>query len=218
MIKKALALYLSMYLVIGGFVVVGRAHAQEEKKTYTLAALDLEAIGVSEVEARALSDKLRSQISQLVQEGVNIKENYDLIERAQMDKIFDEFKIQSTGCVSDSCAVEFGKMLQADRMVIGSVSLIGQTYSVIARIVDVETSKTIGSTDHSLRGSIDDVMTIIMPQIGNELILIPQKKSKMKWYLIGAAVAAAGAGAATMGGGGGGETPVVLLPIPPSRP
>ena len=218
MIKKALALYLSVYLVIGGFVVVGRAHAQGEKKTYTLAALDLEAIGVSQVEARALSDKLRSQISQLVQEGVNLKESYDLIERAQMDKIFDEFKIQSTGCVSDSCAVEFGKMLQADRMVIGSVSLIGQTYSVIARIVDVETSKTIGSTDHSLRGSIDDVMTNIMPQIGNELILV-QKKSKMKWYLIGAAVAAAGAGAAVMGGGGGGgETPVELLPLPPSRP
>ena len=218
MIKNVLALYLSMYIVIGGFVVVGKAQAQGEKKTYTLAALDLEAIGVSQVEARALSDKLRSQISQFIQEGVNLKEKYDLIERAQMDKIFDEFKIQSTGCVSDSCAVEFGKMLQADRMVIGSVSLIGQTYSVIARIVDVETSKTIGSTDHSLRGSIDDVMTNIMPQIGNELILV-QKKSKMKWYLIGAAVAAAGAGAAVMGGGGGGgETPPELLPVPPSRP
>jgi hypothetical protein len=199
---------------------VGIAGAQEQRKKFTLAALDLEAIGVSQVEARGLSDKLRSQISQLIQSGGNLKENYDLIEQAQLEKILDQFEIQATGCTSDSCAVEFGKLLQAERILIGSVSLVGQTYSVIARIVDVESGRTIGSVDRSVRGSIDDVMTVVMPQVGNSLLLAPQKKSNMKWYLIGAAVVAGGAAAALGGGGGGGggTTPAVLLPTPPSRP
>ena len=220
MVKKMVALYLAVYLVVGGFVAIPGVHAQDSEKRYTLAILDLDAIGVSEVESRGLSDKLRSHISELMQQGENLKETYDLIERSQMDKIFDEFEIQSTGCVSDSCAVEFGKMLQADRMVIGSVSLTGSTYTINARIIDTETSRLIGSTSKSLRGSIDDVLINTVPEAGNDLVLIPQKKSRLMWYVLGAVVVGgAGAGAALSGGGGGGDEPVIeLLPTPPGRP
>lgn len=218
MIKKMLSLYLSVYLIAGSFALAGKAYAQDEEEVYTLAVLDLIPNGVSEVEARGLSGVLRSHISEIVQKGENVKDKYSLIERTQMDKIFDEFETQSTGCVSDSCAVEFGKMLGADRMVIGSVSLVGRTYSVNARIVDVEETKVVKSSSKSHRGSIDDVLSMIIPEVGNDLILI-QKKSKLKWYLIGAVVViGGGAGAAMMGGGGGGETPVADLPVPPGRP
>ena len=142
----------------------------QDSKSYTLAVLDLEPNGVSQVESRGLSDKLRSHISQLIQDISVVKDHYELIERTQMDKIFGQFELQNTGCVSDSCAVEFGKMLQADRIVIGTVSLIGQTYSVIVRIVDVESGKTVLSADRQYKGAIDEVLVTIMPQIGNELI------------------------------------------------
>ena len=217
MIKKVLTLYLSVYLIAGSFAMTGKAHAQDEKVTYTLAVMDLVAIGVSEIEARGLSDKLRSQITELVQQGENLKETYELIERTQMDKIFEEFETQSTGCVSDSCAVEFGKMLGADRMVVGSVSLVGRTYSVSARIVNVEDAKVIKASSKSHRGSIDDVLTQVIPEVGNDLILI-QKKSKLMWYLLGAVVIAGGGAGAAMMGGGGGDTPPEDLPVPPVRP
>jgi len=35
---------------------------------------------------------------------------YTVVERSQMDKIFEQFEIQNTGCVDISCAVGFGKM------------------------------------------------------------------------------------------------------------
>ena len=120
MIKKLLTLYLAVYLVLGGVISVKKAGAQDDK-TYTIAVLDLEANQVSEGEARGLSDKLRSEMSQIIQRGENVKARYEIIERAQMDKILDQFEIQNIGCVSDSCAVEFGKMLQVERILIGSV-------------------------------------------------------------------------------------------------
>ena len=49
------------------------------------------------------------------------------------DIISDEFNLQTVVCDSDSCAVEFGKMLEADRVILGTVGLIGETYSVSAR-------------------------------------------------------------------------------------
>ena len=220
MIKKALTIYLSMYLIAGGFLVVRSADAQDDR-VYTLAVLDLEPNQVSLGEAKGLSDKLRSEMSQLITRGSNLKARYDLLERTQIDKILDQFEIQNIGCVSDSCAVEFGKMLQADRILVGSVSLIGETYSVIARIVDVESSKTVASADRQLRGSIDDVMVGVLGEVASDLLLVPvKKKSNKKWYILAGVVVAAGAGAATMGGGsgGGGDTPVVNLPFPPDRP
>ncbi|MBN1291821.1 MAG: hypothetical protein JXB48_08270 [Candidatus Latescibacteria bacterium] len=220
MIKKALTIYLSIYLIVGGFLAVRSAGAQDDR-VYTLAVLDLEPNQVSLGEAKGLSDKLRSEMSQLISRGANLKAKYDLLERTQIDKILDQFEIQNIGCVSDSCAVEFGKMLQTDRILVGSVSLIGETYSVIARIVDVASSKTVASADRQLRGSIDDVMVGLLGEVASELLLVPvKKKSNKKWYILAGVVVAAGAGAAAMGGGsgGGGETPVVNLPFPPDRP
>ena len=144
--------------------------AAQGGRTYTIAVLDLDPIGVSQVEARGLSEKLNSHIAGIVQDPSMTTDRYELIERSQIDRIFEQFEIQNFACSSDSCAVEFGKMLQADRIVIGSVSLLGETYSVTARIVDVESGRTIRSADRQHRGSIDDVLVGIIPAVGTELL------------------------------------------------
>ena len=167
--RNILSIIVCLFILLSGFMF-SYVFSSENGKRYTLAVLDLKANGVSEVEAIGLSDKLRSHISRLIQNSVQIKDRYELIERTQMGKIFDQFEIQNTGCVSDSCAIEFGKMLQANRIVIGTVSLIGQTYSIIARIVDIESGKTIGSADRQYKGAIDDVLISVITQIGNELL------------------------------------------------
>jgi hypothetical protein len=147
----------------------------QENKTYTIAVLDLEANGVSAVEAKGLSEKVRSRISFIVKSDLYLKdtqsEKYVIVERSQMDKIFEQFQIQNTGCVSDSCAVAFGRMLQVDRIVIGSVSLLGKTYSIATRMIDVETAKTIHSSDKDYQGSIDNVVTSVINDVADELVL-----------------------------------------------
>ncbi len=86
-----------------------------------------------------------------------------------MDKILEQFQIQDMGCTDLACAVEYGKMLSVDRIIIGSVSLVGSTYIVIARIVDVESSKTVASVDQKQQGKIDNVIDL-MPIVGHELL------------------------------------------------
>lgn len=225
MMRKMLCVYMILNLIILGFAPVGFVYAQEtQKRTYTLGILNLDAKGVSQVEAEVLSEKLRSHITQLVQSPTfsarSDKDNYEVIERQDMDKIFEQFDIQNTGCVSDSCAIEFGRMLQADRILQGTIGKVGDTYSVSARIVSVETTRTIANTDRQYRGSIDDVLNTVIPLIGDDLILgRQQKKSKKMWYIVaGVLVAGAGAGLSMMSSDKGGDAPPVLLPLPPSRP
>jgi hypothetical protein len=223
MVKRVLSLYLAVWLGAAGMLPVSaNAQAQGGKKRYIMAVLNLDAKGVSQVEAEVLSEKLRSHILQVVRDpkysAMQNRDQYEIVEQTQMDKILDQFNIQNTGCVSDSCAVEFGKMLAVDRILIGQVGLVGKTYSVSARIVDVESYRTLRTADRQHRGSIDEVMNTVIIDLGNELVMGKAKKSNKKWYILaGAVVAGAGAGAAMMGGGGGGgeKTP---LPLPPSRP
>ncbi len=142
----------------------------QETNAVGIAVLDLQANGIAESEAVALTEMLRAGISKTIKEqSAKITENYNFIERSQMDKIFDEFEIQGTGCTDISCAIEFGKMLNVDKIVLGSVSLVGSTYMVIVRTVDVKTGKALTSVDRKQRGIIDNVIDL-MPIVAHELL------------------------------------------------
>ncbi len=167
--KKTRTLFsLFVLLILMEFIQPQSSYAQG--RVYGLAVLDLQANNIAESEALALSDMLRSSIVNIINnKSAQLTDSYNLIERSQMDKIFEQFDIQNIGCTDMTCAVEFGKMLNADRIIIGSVSLLGSTYMVIARIVDIETSKALVSVDRKVRGEIDNVIDL-MPLVGHELL------------------------------------------------
>lgn len=158
-------------IIILTFILIGSVSiSAQDKQTFGLAVLDLQAIGISEIEALSLSEILRSGISRTLAEQKNkIKTEYKLLERSQMEKILDEFKVQSTGCTDVECAVEFGKMFVVDRIIIGSVGIVGSTYTIIARIVDVETGSILSIVNRKQRGEIDSIIDL-MPLIRHELL------------------------------------------------
>ena len=220
---KAVSVYLIANMLLWCLPLGNYCFAQQQKRKFTLAILNLDAKGVSSVEAEVLSEKLRSQIIQLV-DSERYKKNvnnvsYEVVEREQMDKILSQFEVQNTGCVSDSCAIEFGKMLQVDRIIVGSIGRVGNTYSVSSRIVDVGSAKTIATADRQYRGDIENLFDSVIVVIAKDIIIGKKKKSKMKYYLlVGAAAVAGGAGAMLGGGGGGSGSGETQLPDPPQRP
>ena len=229
MVKKILVCYLMLNLAMPGFLPAPEVHAQE-KKVYTLAAMTFDAKGVSEIEAEVLSEKFRAHISEIIEspefKARDDRDQYLVVEQSQIDKILEQFEIQNIGCVSDSCAIVFGRMLQVDRIVIGQIGLVGNTFLVSARIVDVESRKAISSSSREHKGSIDELMSTVILDVGNDLFLGRKKKSKKMWYVLGgiiivgagAAASMGGGGSDPAGGGGGSDTSPTLLPLPPGRP
>ena len=125
-----------------------------------------------------------------------------------MDKIFEQFEIQDIGCTDVSCAIEFGKMLNVEKIIIGSVGLVGGTYSISARIVDIETAKTAAVADYIFTGQRDNLLTEGIPSVVNELMYgEKQKKSRKKlYYIIAGIVIVGGVILATMGGDDKGDS------------
>jgi len=134
----------------------------------SIAVIDFEGKGVTNVEASALTDRLRTEL-------FNIG-GYKVVERGMMEEILGELGYQQSGCTSDECIVEVGKHLGVEQMVGGSISKVGKTYSVSARIVSVETREIIKTATYDYRGEIDDLLTSGMRNVA--LKLTGQKDGK----------------------------------------
>ncbi len=187
MLLSVISYTISFLIAFIDFIPLRLSHAQEIKE-YNIAVLDLNAKGISEVETDYLSEYMRGQITRLVtsKEYINTTNIiYTVVERSQMDKIFEQFEIQDIGCTDVSCAIEFGKMLNVEKIIIGSVGLVGKTYSIATRIVDIETAKTTAVADYVFTGQRDNLLTEGIPSVVNELMYgKKQKKSRKKLYYI----------------------------------
>ncbi|MDD5491066.1 MAG: CsgG/HfaB family protein [bacterium] len=79
-------------------------------------------------------------ISALVNQGM-----FRVIERQQLEKIIAEQKLQMSGLIDNSSAVEIGKILGADGIMVGSITEYGRTIypkarlTVNVRVIEVKT-------------------------------------------------------------------------------
>lgn len=126
-----------------------------------IAVLDFLSNGLSENEARALTDRFRNEIFQF--------EIFDLMERGFMEEILDEQGFQLSGCTSDECVIEAGKLIGVEQIVGGSISRVGKTYTIAARIISVETGKILNTATYDYTGEIDMLLKEGMQQVAAEL-------------------------------------------------
>jgi len=137
------------------------AMVDQEPDPIMIGVLDLEANGVDAGEAKAISDRLRFYL------GMTGK--FQPIERNQMDDIMEEMGFQLSGaCDTDECVVQVGQMLGASKMVAGSVSKVGNLYSLQIRLIDIESS-TIEEQAFSDVTGVEDVLTVATEDVANQL-------------------------------------------------
>ena len=152
---------LSMFRVLIFVIFVYSFLSGQEKKT--LAVLDLEAIGISPIEAKALTQRLRSELI-----GTS---RFIILERGVMNQILDEMKFQISGCTSSECMVEVGQILGVQSMVGGSVSKVGNLYSIDLRLIDVETSAILSKATKDIEGKIENVMKAGIKAVAIEIAI-----------------------------------------------
>ena len=116
-----------------------------------IAILDFDGYGVSQMEALVLTNRLGTHMVQLGR--------YQVIERGQMEQILQEQDFQMTGCTSNECAVEIGRVLGCEQMLAGSFGKIGSIYTIDMRIIDVESGGILRTTSYDVRGDVERLLT-----------------------------------------------------------
>ncbi len=136
-----------------------------------VAVMELDANGVTEAEGKALSDRLRIETFKA---GV-----FFVMERDKMTKILDEMEFQLSGCTSDECVVEVGRIVGVKKMIAGSVSKVGEIYSVSIRLIDVETSKIEGTAIEDIEGTLGMVLTQAVPSVARQISGLERPKMNL---------------------------------------
>lgn len=128
----------------------------------TAAVVPFEVTGISDQDAVVLVDRFRSELANV---GA-----YRLVERTRMDEVLREQGLQQSGCTSTECAVETGRILGVGRIVAGSLARIGNTWTVTARVIDVETGAIGRTAVVDLSESVDALLTRGMRLLAERLV------------------------------------------------
>ncbi|MEA1880912.1 MAG: CsgG/HfaB family protein [Candidatus Marinimicrobia bacterium] len=134
-------------------VINAETSAQLAEGKQTVAVLDFEGRGISQMEAATLTDRL---MSEMVSTDAVI-----MVERNQMNEILEEQGLQQAGCTSAECAAEVGALLGVQSMISGSFGKLGNTYTVDAKMFSVETGQTTRSVSKTYKGEVDGLLPII---------------------------------------------------------
>jgi len=151
-----------------------------EDKKLNIAVMEFQGRNVSAIDASVFADILRTEI--VNQNTVNV------IDKSNMDKVLSEAAFQQTGCTTSECAVQMGKILNVQKMIVGSLSKIEGSYCANANYVDVETGKIDKSETISCEKAKDfysAANTLAKKLVGEGEDLRQRRADRKSWFGIG---------------------------------
>ena len=178
-------------LLIALAALTFQVNAQTTQGKQTVALLEFEGRGISQLEAKTLTDRL---MSEMVNTDAVI-----MVERNQMEEILNEQGFQQSGCTSSECAAEVGALLGVQNMVSGAFGKLGNSYTIDAKMFSVETGATIRTVSKTYKGPVDNLLTVI-EVVGWEIVGLKAPQNKID--ILAAADPALSANTKQSGGGG----------------
>jgi len=117
-----------LFAVIILCIAMAGAEVRAQERV-SVAVLNIRGVNVSKIVANAMTDLIRSE---MVKKGM-----FTIVERGQMNEILKEQGFQQSGCTDEACAVKVGKLLSAQKIMIGEMTKVGNSFLITVRIVDV---------------------------------------------------------------------------------
>ncbi len=138
---------LKIILILIVFAGVAPTLFSEDKETLTV--MDFKTSNLEEAEMQVFIDYISSHIVST--------DLYRVIDREQRKTILDELNFAYSGMADEKTQLEIGKALAANKIILGSLGLIGDRYLLNIKLVDVETGETLESASKAY-ASINDLI------------------------------------------------------------
>ncbi len=96
---------------------------------------------------KKLQDKgVGNAIREILTHYILYEGKFKVVEREEMEKIFDEWKLSLSGAIEEETAIKVGKMIGARLLIIGNIVKIGKNYQITAKMIDSETGEVVISS------------------------------------------------------------------------
>lgn len=137
-----------------------QAYAQVKSGNSAVAVLEFQKTGaITSDDVQTLTNRFRAMLFQT--------KAFNVIERQKMKEILKEQEfILSDNCGTNECAVQVGQLLGVEYMIAGDIGLIGDTYTIDLRMIDVASGQLVQTHSKDYEGKIAGLLEI-MKQIAN---------------------------------------------------
>jgi TolB-like protein len=127
--------------------------AQSADSTLTISVYGFRSINVSEDLAQSLQERIESNLPKLG--------GYAVLSRNDMDKILKEKRMHQSGlCWERNCLIETGSLLGVDKLITGTISQVGRTYSIVLKLIDIKMGVLESSSSRQYSGRADMLFSI----------------------------------------------------------
>ncbi|NWF91146.1 MAG: hypothetical protein HXY50_17000 [Ignavibacteriaceae bacterium] len=106
------------------------------------------------------NENLSEIITELTQDAFIKYSNYKIVEKSQVNKILNEQGFQISGLTEN--AVEAGKLLATNKVVVGSLVKLGTELTLSLRLVDTQSGEVLKSEKKSARIEIEDINNVLI--------------------------------------------------------
>ena len=137
----------------------------------SIGVIELDAVGISKNDSKIISARLRTD---LFNTG-----KFTVLEREKMDEILNEQGFQQSGCTSNECVIEVGKLTGVQQIVAGNIGKIGNLITISIRLIDVQTGKVIRTATEDCECSIE---TVVTQSVNNVAQILAGAKVKTSTY------------------------------------
>ena len=143
---------------------LGSALSSKDKKTDSprLVVYDFDAAERLKVVGLILTEALREELYNLG--------GFVLVNRENILKIMDEYKLQQTSLIDEKQAVQVGKWLAANEAVTGNLAILGNTSILQVKRVDIKTLGTMALGSLKCPAGREDELLDKMPELARKLV------------------------------------------------
>lgn len=130
---------------------------------------------ITENEAIYLQEKLIIALSK--------ESNINVVERAQLDQVLEEYKLNNSGLIDESTAAELGRLLGVNALIIGNFVSWGDYLELTAKMVEINTGIILSATQIKINNAKETETQVAQPTVvqpDSELAGEPQPKTQLE--------------------------------------
>ncbi len=134
----------------------------ELKEKTTISVYGLKSIGIPQSLAESLQEHLESNLLKY--------ELFDVMSRSDIELILKEKGFQLSGAsLDENHVIEAGHILGVEKIITGTISIVGSTYNLVLKLIDVKSAKIENSVSHKHVGNKDSLLDVIEVSLQNLL-------------------------------------------------
>ena len=152
-----------LLLLFAGFystTIIAQTPSNEESKK-KIVVLDFKGQNIDQTDAMIITDFFRDK---LFETG-----KFVLIDKGIIDSVIRKFNYEAAGICGVECAINIGENLQADKVINGEVSKLGEKFIISIRMVDIAEATLQMTTTFEKKCRLED-LTLEMPGIVSQFL------------------------------------------------